>query len=126
MSAVRVHRGAAGDEIPVGRQVAEPRPVLRVEHEEVGRRPAVPRFTDDDVETLVAADDDPRAIREPGRGGVVVSVIRESAHLAVEVDDPEIRPPVRVFVALVRVRGEREPPAIGTPGEPRGIEAEFR
>ena len=124
--AVRAHGGSAGDEIPLRGEVAEARPVLRVEHEEVGRRPAVAGFADDDVEAFVASGDEPRAVGGPGRGGVVVSVVREPAHVAVEVDDPQIRPPVRVFIALVRVRGEREPPAIRAPGEPGGVDAEFR
>jgi len=57
---VLAHGGAAGDEVPRRGEVAEPRPVRRVEHEEIVGRPAVAGFADDDVQAFVAPDDEPR------------------------------------------------------------------
>ena len=115
---------AAGDQVPVRREVADPVPGRRVEDEQVRRRPAVACFADDDIEALVAADHDFAAIGGPLRAGVVVFVVGEPGDRPVDGGDPEVGALVAVLVALVGVGRERDAGAVGAPRQPGSIEAE--
>ena len=122
--AIGGERGRIGNQIPLGGQVRHV--AARGGHAiEIHRRAVLLLRLDDLCEALAAAEDQRAAVGRPCRRIVLEAVIGEAAHLALQVDGPEVGAFVGVLVALVRIGDQGEGRGIGTPGRLARIHAEL-
>ena len=115
-----------GNEVPVLGEVAHALAAAGVEHEQVRRCSTVACLADDHVQALVAPYDDLAAVGRPRGPPVVVLVVGQPGHRAVDGDHPQVGALVAVLVALVSIGREGDAGAVGTPRQSGGVHAQVR